>query len=327
MTDEKRTASRWHRLATIADAQHGVISRTQMRKVGFKDGAITHAAATGRLHQVFRGVYALGHRRIGERGRLMAAVLACGQGTVISHRSAGALLGLLDEGPAVIDVIALRSRGRKIDGIRLHRVRPPQLEETGTVDGIPCTSPARTLVDLAGTVGAWTLSSAFERAAQRRMLDIAAIEASIDPRRRGMKGLLVLLDNWREAAPLTKTRGRLKSPLEAKVVPLLGRRDIPPPRFNAPVQLATKRIEVDFLWPDHRFVLEADSRAFHASHVASERDRRRDRELMRAGYSVLRVTHREAEQEAEAVTATVAARLGQSAGGTQHPPGAASSSS
>ncbi len=239
----------------------------------------------------------------------MAAVLACGKGTVISHRSAAALLGLIDKGPVVIDVIAPGSRGRKIDGIRFHRVRPPLLEETGTVAGIPCTSPARTLVDLAGTVGAWTLRSAFERAAQRRMLDIAAIEASIDPRRRGMKGLLALVEKWRAAAPLTKTRGKLKSPLEAKVLPLLVQRDLPPPRINAPVEIANGRIEVDFLWREQRFVVEADSRDFHGTAMAFERDRWRDRELMRAGYSVLRVTHHEAENEAEAIVETVASRL------------------
>lgn len=209
----------------------------------------------------------------------------------------------------MIDVIASGSRGRKIDGIRFHRVRPPRLEETGTVAGIPCTSPARTLVDLAGTVGDWTLRSAFDRAAQRRMLDIAAIEASIDPRRRGMMGLLTLVEKWRAAAPLTKTRGKLKSPLEAKVLPLLVQRDLPPPRINAPVEIANGRIEVDFLWPEQRFALEADSRDFHGTAVAFERDRWRDRELMRAGYSVLRVTHKEAEHEGEAVAETVASRL------------------
>jgi very-short-patch-repair endonuclease len=277
------------------------------------EGAIAYAIKSGRLHRVFRGVYALGHRRIGERGRLMAAVLACGPGTVVSHRSAAALLELIDDGPVVIDVIAPDERGRHIDGIRFHRVRPPRLEETGTVAGIPCTSPARTLVDLAGTVGDWTLRSAFERAAQRRMLDIAAIEASIDPRRRGMKGLLALVEKWRAAAPLTKTRGKLKSPLEAKILPLLVQRDLPAPLFNAPVQIANGRIEVDFLWPDHRFVLEADSRAFHGTAMAFERDRWRDRELMRAGYATLRVTHREAEQEPEAIADTVASRLSQAA--------------
>jgi hypothetical protein len=309
MTGKRNTAPANQRLSNRAAAQHGVISRQQMRSLGMGERAIDHAVAVARLHRVFRGVYAWGNPRIGERGRLMAAVLACGQGAVISHRSAGALLKLLDEGPVVIDVIAPPERGRKIDGIRFHRVRPPRPEETGTMHGIPCTSPARTLVDLAGTVGDWTLRSSFERAAHRNMLDIAAIEASIDPRRRGMKGLLALIDRWRSAASLTKTRGKLKSPLEAKVLPLLSRRDIPAPLINAPVAIAKGRIEVDFLWPDHRFALEADSRAFHSTAMAFERDRWRDRELMRAGYSVLRVTHKEAEHEADAVAETIVARL------------------
>jgi hypothetical protein len=212
-----------------------------MRFLGMTDDMIDHAVAIGRLHRVFRGVYAVGHPRRDKRHRLMAAALACDKGAVISHRSAGALLGLLDEGPVVIDVIAPPSRGLKIDGIYLHRVRPPRLEETGTFDGIPCTSPARTLVDLAGVVGERTLRSAFERAAtrKRRMLDIAAIEASIDPRRRGVKVLLGLIEEWRGAAPLLKTRGKLKSPLEAKVLPLLIQRHLPPPLFNAPVDIAT----------------------------------------------------------------------------------------
>ena len=273
------------------------------------DDVIDHAVAVGRLHRVFRNAYAVGHPRTNELSRAMAAVLACGKGAVVSHRSAAALLGLIDEGPAVIDVTAPGSRGRAIDGIYLHRVRLPRLEETGTSDGIPCTSPARTFVDLAGTVGEWTLRSGFERAARGNMLDLAAIEASIDPRRRGMKLLLGLIDEWRGAAPLLKTRGKLKSPLEAKVLPLVAQRDLPSPLLNAPVGIANGRIEVDFLWPDHRFVLEADSRDFHGTAVAFERDRWRDRELMRAGYSVLRVTHRQATREAAAVADAVASQL------------------
>lgn len=174
--------------------------------------------------------------------------------------------------------------------------------------GIPCTSPARTLVDLAGTVGDWTLRSAFERAAQRKLLDIPAIEASIDPGRRGVKSLLALVEQWRRAAPVAK-KGRLKSPLEAKVLPLLLQRKLPPPLLNAPVNIPNGRIEVDFLWPAHHFVVEADSRGFHATPIAFERDRWRDRELMRAGYSVLRVTHRQAETEAEAIADAIASRL------------------
>ena len=208
----------------------------------------------------------------------------------------------------VIDVIAPGARGRTIDGIRLHQVRPPRREETGSVDGIPCTSPARTLVDLAGTVGDRTLRSCFERAAQRRFLDIPAIEASVDPRRRGMKSLQALIDEWRGAAPVAK-KGRLKSPLEAKVLPLLVRRDLPAPLLNAPVEIPNGRIEVDFLWPKQRFVVEADSRDFHATHVAFERDRWRDRELLRAGYGTLRVTNHQAERETEAIVDAIASRI------------------
>jgi very-short-patch-repair endonuclease len=305
----KKRSDRRFALEGLASSQCGVTSRAQLRVLGMSDDGIKHAIETGRLHAVYRSVYAVGRREIGKRGRLFAATLACGEGAVISHRSAAALMGLLDRGPASIDVIAPGWQGRKIDGIRRHDVRRPQSWETGTYDGIPCTSPARTLVDLAGVVGARTLRSAFERAAARKLLDVEAIEASIGPGgRRGTPALRGLLDEWRPAAAVAKT-ARLKSPLEAKILPLLAKRDLPMPLANVPVDLAEGRIEVDFLWPDHRFVLEADSRAFHATDVASERDRWRDRELMRVGYSSLRITHHQAETEAEAVADAIATRL------------------
>jgi very-short-patch-repair endonuclease len=278
--------------------------------MGLSDRAIDRGVEAGRLHRIFRGSYAVGRSDVGPRGRLQAATFACGDGAFVSHRSAGALLGLLDKAPAVIDVIAPPSRGRKIDGIRFHRVRPPRREEVGTVDGIPCTSPARTLVDLAGTVGDWTLRGCFERAAQRRLLDISAIEASMDPGRRGVKSLRKLVDEWRRAAPVARN-GKLKSPLEAKVLPLLVQRNLPAPLLNAPVEIRNGRIEVDFLWPAQRLVVEADSRDFHGTDLAFERDRWRDRELFRAGYNTLRVTHQQAERETSAVADAIAARLAQ----------------
>jgi very-short-patch-repair endonuclease len=303
----KTPTDRSQRLMNLANRQHGVISRDQLRRLGMSDSAIAHAIRTGRLHRVFRGTFAL-TPQISRRGRLSAAVLACGNGAVISHRSAGALLGLLNDGPTVIDVIPPQERGRQIDGIRFHRVRAPRRDETGTVDGIPCTSPARTMVDLAGTVGDWTLRSCFERAAQRKLLDIPAIEASMDPGRRGVKSLRTLAHGWRRAAPVAK-KGRLKSPLEAKVLPLVLRRNLPAPLLNAPVEIGNGRIEVDFLWPSQRLVVEADSRDFHGTEVAFERDRWRDRELFRVGYNTLRVTHQQAERETAAVADAIAVRL------------------
>lgn len=280
-----------------------------MRREGMTEYAIDARIQRGLLHRVFRGVYAYGHAGISERGRLFAATLACGPGTVISHRSAAALLGLVDKGPLAIDVIAPKSSGRRIDGIYVHNVAPPARLETGTVAGIPCTSPARTLVDLASVASDRTLRSAFERAAAKKILDIAAIEAAMSPGRRGVGTLRALVNAWRRAAP-TARKARLKSPLEAMVLPILTRRDVPLPRPNAPVTLADgSQIEVDFLWEEQRLVLEADSRDFHGTEVAFERDRWRDRELMRIGYSTLRVTSLQAETEPGAIADAIAVRL------------------
>jgi hypothetical protein len=272
------------------------------------DTSIKRALEARRLHRVFHGVYALGYATEGTSARLMAATLACGPGAVVSHRSAAVLLGLLDRGPVSIEVIAVGGKGRKIDGIRARALGPLRRHETGTVDGIPCTSPARTLVDAAGKVGMRTMRSMFERAAARKLLDLDAIEASMTPGRRGMPALRGLIEEWRRAAPVAATQ-QLKSPLEAMVLPLLMRRGAAAPRSNAPVKLVEGRIEVDFLWDEQRFVLEADSRDFHATDVAFERDRWRDRELLRVGYSSLRVTRLQAEREAGAVADAVWRRL------------------
>jgi predicted transcriptional regulator of viral defense system len=180
MAAKKR--SDWGReMASLAAGQQGAVSRHQLHVIGLSDSAVSRAVADGRLHHVFPGVYTLGYLHTGERVRMHAATLACGDGAVVSHRSAAALLGLADRAPVVIDVIARGSRGRKIDGIRIRHVRPVRVEEVGSVGGIPCTSPARTLVDAAGTVGVRTLRSMFERAAARKLLDLDAIEASMTP--------------------------------------------------------------------------------------------------------------------------------------------------
>ena len=272
------------------------------------EGAIRHAVGVGQLHPVFRAVYALGRSRIGQYGRMLSAVLACGERAVTSHRSAAALLGLLDRAPTVIDITVPNQRGRAIDGIRCHK-STLRLSETGDCRGVPCTSPARTLVDCAGEVGMRTLRSMFERAAAKRMLDLEAVNASMRPGRTGTAALRKLTEEWRLAAPIA-WNSRLKSPLEAMVLPLIVRQGLPAPRCNAPVPLANgRRIEVDFLWEKQRFVLEADSRDFHATEVAFERDRWRDRELMRVGYSSLRVPRSQAEGEPEEVADAVFQRL------------------
>lgn len=243
---------------------------------------------------------------------MMAAVLACGREAVVSHRSAAALLGLLQPAPVVVDVIAPGNLGRTVDGVKLHQARQPTAVERGAVVGIPCTSPARTLVDLAGTSGSRTLRGAFEVAAHRGMLDLAAIEAAIGPGRRpGTPALRALIAEWRAATPLLSTQPNLRSPFEARVLPLLAQSRLPAPEVNAPVPTPGGVLEVDLVWRAERLAVELDSRRHHGTHLAFERDRRRDRELMRAGYATLRPTWRQVEREPKAVVAAIATHLSQ----------------
>jgi len=296
-------------LSRLAESQHGVVARRQMYGLGIGRRRIEYLIRVGLLHRIFRGVYAVGHPAVGPRGQMRAATLACGEGAVVSHRSAAALLGLLDRPPLVVDVSGCGQRGRGMDGIRTHFGPAPRGGEAGIVDGIPCTSPARTLVDLGGTVGMRSLRSAFERAAAKKMLDVRAVEAAAGSgQRRGARSLRDLIHEWRPVDPVAK-RARLKSPLEAMVLPILGSRGIPVPLANAPVDLVEGRIEVDFLCAGQRFVLEADSRDFHSTDAAFERDRWRDRELLRVGFSTLRVTRLQAERESEQIADAICRQL------------------
>jgi very-short-patch-repair endonuclease len=296
-------------LVALAARQEGLISRRQLEAGGVSPGQIVRWAKSGRLHVVFRTVFALGRPAVGSRARIRAAALAC-PGAIVSHRSAAFLLGFGEVAPVVVDLIPAGRRGRTIDGIKAHRVPYPAASERGHVAGIPCTSPARTIVDLAGTYGNDGLRESVERAATEGRLDLAAIDRvlAIGPRRRGAPSLRRVLDDWRPVAEVAKY-ATVRSLFEAKLLPLIVAARLPLPRINAPVRTAERILEVDLFWERERFVVEADSRRHHAIEVAFERDRRRDRELLAANYGVLRATWREVEREADAVFAVVRGEL------------------
>ena len=186
----------------------------------------------------------------------------------------------------------------------------PARSEWAYLHGIPCTTAARTIVDLAGTYGEDELRDAVERAATERKLDLAAIDAILasGPRRRGAPCLRRVLNDWRPVAE-TARYATFRSLFEAKLLPLVAAAGLPLPRFNVPVQTAERILEVDLLWEYARFVVEADSRKHHGIEVAFERDHRRNRELFAAHYGVLPVTWREVEEEADAVLTTIRGEL------------------
>lgn len=212
----------------------------------------------------------------------------------------------------VIDVIAPKQTGRGIAGVRRHHVPPPIHEEAGHCNSIPCTSPSRTIIDLAGMLGERSLRRVVERAAVLRMLDVSEIERSLAVRRRrGAPLLRAILREWRPVETNVPAAGQatappvLRSPLEARLLALIGASDLPAPACNRRITAGSEIIEVDFLWPQQRLVVEADGRRYHDNPLAFERDRHRDRVLHLAGHRVVRLTHRQIKDEPAATISAI----------------------
>ncbi|HEU4904616.1 MAG TPA: type IV toxin-antitoxin system AbiEi family antitoxin domain-containing protein [Solirubrobacterales bacterium] len=304
MGSEKHTGSASHAIARLAERQHGVISRRQLLGLGLSEREITVRATSGSLHHLFRGTFAVGHRVIGRRGRMLAAVLASGEGAVLSHGSAAELLDLWDKRPIPVDVIAPSQSGRKIQDIRWHNVRRPLRDEVEIRAGIPCTTVSRTLVDMAGRTSYTSLRRLVEQAAVLRQLEVREVDRVLARgRRRGAPNLRAILQVWRtddERKPL------LRSPLEARLLPALLERGVPPPECNVKLRIDSgKPVEADMLWRDRRLVIEADGEETHGTREAFQSDRHRAQRLVAAGYRVAGVTWRQAEDETAAVVARI----------------------
>lgn len=286
-------------LARIAAAQRGLVTRAQLLESGLGRGALAHRLERGRLHLVHRGVYLLGHPVPPPLAVELAATLACGRGAVVSHRSAATLWAILGPTTGPVDVtVPGRDCGRRRAGVRVHRARRLDRRDTTTKAGVPVTTPARTLLDLAEVVSDRELVRALGEAYVRGLVRRTTLGAVLDrsPGRRGAPRLRTLLA--REDGP-----SLTRSEAEERMLALVGRARLPPPRVNARVA----GYEVDLLWPRHRLVIEVDGFRFHSSRAAFERDRRRDAELGRAGYRVIRFTWRQLEEEPAYVVATLAA--------------------
>ncbi|HEY8866156.1 MAG TPA: type IV toxin-antitoxin system AbiEi family antitoxin domain-containing protein [Solirubrobacteraceae bacterium] len=288
-------------IADLARVQHGLVALGQLRAIGLSDDAVHGWAERGRLHRVHRGVYAVGHPLLDGHGRWLAAVLACGPGAALSHRPAAALWGLLTDTGGV-EVTQPSGTGRSRPGIAVHR--SDLTRDVTAVAGIPVTTVARTLCDLAGSVPRRALERAVAEAEVRR-LDVGDLDARLraNAGRRGAARLRAVLDDRTEPA-LTR------SELEERVLALCDRGRMPKPSVNEWISLsAGSGVEADFLWQDKRLVLEADSRTVHATTKAFEADRRRDQRLAIAGYRVIRTTHRQVVHRPAELARTLARLL------------------
>ena len=285
-----------HAIASLAERQHGVVGLRQLRALGMTDSAVRYRIALGRLHRLHIGVYAVGHLWLSANGRRMAAVLACGPEAVLSHRDAAALWGLRPSSRQRTDVTAGRQM-RSRPGIDVHRVRSLHSDDCTQEQGIPVTTVARTLLDLAEVVRRSDLRRAFEEADRRRTIDLSAVEALFarSPGRHGLKALRALVGDASTSATDTQ------SELEAAFLRFCAAHAIPPPATNVHIAVFT----VDAVWPGQRLIVELDGYAFHGTRAAFERDRARDAELQRAGYRVVRLTLRRLHREPVAIAASL----------------------
>jgi predicted transcriptional regulator of viral defense system len=291
-------------VAELAERQHGVVSTAQLYAAGVAQGAVELRVRRGRLHQVHRGVYAVGQSRLTQRGRMWAAVLACGgaDAAVLSHRTAAAAWDLRPLPAGKLDVTSLR-RSTSTGKLRVHRGQrlDPLDDVVRQPDGLPVTSVARTLVDLAGVLTAQQLERSCHRAEVLRRLDVSEVERLLaSARRRGAGALRAALATLAPAAP-----DITRSELEERLLALVAGAGLPRPEVNAVVA----GHEVDFLWRRQRLVVETDGAATHLTPTAFEEDRRRDAALQVAGFRVVRFTWRQITDDSCRVVDVVCALL------------------
>ncbi|MDA0173647.1 type IV toxin-antitoxin system AbiEi family antitoxin domain-containing protein [Solirubrobacter taibaiensis] len=276
-------------MAEIAARQWGVVDIDDLRSCGLTREAISWRIENGRLHPLYRGVYAVGHPTISLRGRCLAAVRACGPGAVISHFTAAFLWGMLEPFTRYPDVTA--PKPRKHPTINTHESK--NLDAT-TLHGIPITTPIQTLIHLSAIVPFKTLRRAVNEALNRRLITPQQL---ITTRHRGAKNLRQTLAT---AAPT-------RSDNENLALHLLHEAGIEKPLVNPRVS-GTNKIP-DFLWPDRNLILEADSWRYHDHPLARADDRDKQRILEGLGFTVIRTTWREMTTRPDCMLARVQREL------------------
>jgi predicted transcriptional regulator of viral defense system len=281
-----------------------VVTHRQLAGVGIRGSALTRRVAAGRLVRVYPGVYAVGHVPRTREARWIAAVMACGQGAVLSHLDAAALWQIYESRGTAVHVTATSRAGRHLRGIHAHRARTLDPADVTVKDGIPVTTVARTLVDLTDLLSADRLLRAMREAEYLKLLELDTLVAAVQ-RANGRKRLTEL-----KKAIERHTPGQIvREELEHRFLELVHAAGLPDPRTNVKVKTRRRTYEVDCLWRDEGVAVELDGRATHARAAAFEEDRARDAALTATGLRPLRFTWRRMTEEPEDVLAELKATL------------------
>lgn len=280
-------------IAALAAGQHGVVGLSQLRELGLSARAVQHRAARGRLHRLHRAVYAVGYSKLTGHGHWMAAVLACGPHAALSHRSAAGLWGLRPDNRRKSDVSLPSPSARAKQAVEIHRSVTLSADDVTTLDGIPCTTVGRTLVDLGDVVPRRAVERAVEQAEVLCLFDLREVERAIERAgpRRGTGILLSVLEDL-EGATLTA------SELEEAFLALCREAGLPTPEVNVWMTLPDGTpAKIDFLWRAERLAVETDGGRFHRTRQSRERDARRDQLLRLIAFEPVRFTDRQVARE------------------------------
>lgn len=301
------SGTRDQRVAAIAQHQRGRVSRAQLVAVGLSAGAIQRRLRRGSLIREHPSVYQVGHAPTTRLGPETGALLSIRNGAVLSHHSAAALWQI---GPAdrQIQVLVRGGSGGRRAGVKVHRTALLDARDTHVRDGLPVTSPARTLLDCAGATSTRQLERMFTEALTLKLVTPADIEDVLagSRSRTGQGALRALVDA--EVLP-----AHTRSVAEERLLELIRRAQLPEPLVNA----ALHGFEVDLYWPAQGVVVEVDSYGFHTTRWAYERDCRKDAVLRGHGLHPTRFSARQVRDEPLLVIAQVAGAL---AGAVDPPP-------
>jgi Protein of unknown function (DUF559) len=252
--------------------------------------------ARGSLHPIYPGVFAVGHRPITQDARWLAAVYGCGDGALLSHRSAAALHGIRQTSSPKIDVTAPTRRGYTQPELVVHRGTIDPLDCT-EVNRVPVTSLPRTIIDLATVLHHGALEYAIHTAERKRLLTPTDLRAAVD-RLPGVSGTAVVRAIVNR--PGHDLDARTRSRWESRFLDICREFKIPMPKVNEwiPLDIAAGGLEVDFHWPRQRLVVEVDEDSGHRTLRARRNDPERDAALGAAGWRVLRVVEDEFQDAA-----------------------------
>jgi very-short-patch-repair endonuclease len=281
-------------IAGLAARQHGLVTRAQLMASGIGPDAVDRRIAAGRLHPVHLGVFAVGHRLRTREATWMAAVLATGPDAVLGFRSAAALWGIRRS--ERLEVITRRRRRRP--AIATHRIALAA-DEVAVEAGIPVTTPARTLLDLAAVVAHHHLERAFQEAEVRRLTSPTSLDTLLAryPGRRGTRAIAAVLRNHHANGQTVPT-----SVLERRLLAVVRAHALPRPTINR----RSAHGELDATWTRHRLIVECDGFATHGTRQAFEDDRARDRALVVAGWRVMRITWRQLRDDPDTIAGQLA---------------------